>query len=75
MNKAWGAALARHRKIAQDELAGYAAKETLDDALTYLEGEGAVLQSHTSDIVHLNPSWLAETVRAGAVNPQPYLEP
>ena len=62
----WNAALAQYPALAQDELAGTTAEQTLDDALKYLEGEGAVLQSHMSAIVHLNPPWLAETVRLGS---------
>ena len=62
----WNAALAQYPALAQDELAGTTAEQTLDDALNYLEGEGAVLQSHMSAIVHLNPPWLAETVRLGS---------
>ena len=62
----WNAALAQYPALAQDELAGTTAEQTLDDALNYLEGEGAVLQSHMSAILHLNPPWLAETVRLGS---------
>ena len=59
---AWDAALGQNPNLAE-ELAGVGARQTLVDALSYLEGEGDVLRSHTSGIVHLNPSWLAETVK------------
>ena len=46
-----------------NDLAGVSLNDTLADALDYLEGEGTILQSPTSGIIHLNPAWLAETVK------------
>ena len=48
-------------KAALEDLAGVSPDQTLADALAYLEGEGSIVQSPTSGIVHLDPAWLAET--------------
>ena len=39
------------------------AEQTFHDALKMLEGEGVVLHSKRTDLVHLNPAWLASCVR------------
>ena len=50
-------------KAVVEDLAGVSTDQTLADALAFFEGEGFILQSLMSGIVHLNPVWLAETVK------------
>ena len=62
--KIWNAVLAKLpvlRKKFDDSKSD--PEQVLRDALDMLEGEGTALYSEFSDLVHLNPTWLASCVR------------
>ena len=62
--KKWEAVLGKIPVLRKNiEDAGSTAEEVFRDAVANLEGEGAVLHSEDSNLVHLNPLWLAECVK------------